>query len=71
MQFMVCIMHSYGPAATTVEMKILKMKHVEDVIIIKLTKVHLVGFIIQFIMTHGQYNIENISACFILNHIRR
>ena len=36
-------------------------KHVEDVIGIKLKKVHFFGFIIQFIMLHGQYNIK--KAC--------
>ena len=33
-------------------------KHVVDVIRIKFKKVQLVGFIIQFIMRHGQYNIK-------------
>jgi hypothetical protein len=65
MQFMVCIMHSCGPAATTVEMELAYSKHVQDVIITKFKKVHLVGFIIQFITMHGQHNIKfyNLSRC--------
>ena len=58
MQFMVCVTHSCGLAATTIEMELAYSKHVQDVIRIKLKKVHLVGFIMQFITMHGQYNIK-------------
>ena len=33
------------------------IRHVEDVVRIKFMKVHLVGFTIQYIMMHGQYNV--------------
>ena len=92
MQFMLCIMHSCGLAATTVEMELRSIstvvaaecmihstncmysksaswrwiscysKHVEGVIRIKFKKVHLAGFITQFIMMYGQYNIKSSMA---------
>ena len=36
-------------------------KHVQDVIRIIFTEVHLVGFIVQFNMMHGQYNIKVVN----------
>ena len=37
--------------------------YVEDVFRIKFKKVHLVGFIVQFITMHSQYNIKSFWLC--------
>ena len=39
-------------------------KHVENVIRIKFKEVYLFGFIMQFIMKHGQYNIKSRRSVF-------
>ena len=77
MQFMICIMMKIlklfklhivikSKNACSVKLppedeQLAYSKHVEDVIRIKLNKVHIVGFVIRFITMHCQYNIKNKS----------